>query len=485
MQHQIPFKAKHVTVAIAFTAIFAAGYWARDYWVINEAKAKVEPTKLKTTTSNISDFADFSSIVVNQGPAVVNISVRGSKQSNPFQGFDPNDPFFEFFKRFQPPMPQSERPITGTGSGFIVKSDGVILTNAHVVDSADDVTVRLTNQREYKAKIIGVDKPTDVAVLKIDANNLPTVKLGSAKSTKVGDWVVAIGSPYGLENTVTAGIISAKSRALPDEGYVPFLQTDVAINPGNSGGPLFNLKGEVIGINSQIFSRSGGYQGLSFAIPVDIAMQVEQQLLENGKVTRGRLGVMIQSMNQELASSFGLETPTGALVSSVDPNSAANEAGIETGDVILKFDGHTITRSNDLPPLVAATKPGQKVDIDVLRDQKVITLSASVGEMHTADESPTDFSSEENGKLGLSLRPLTNQEQKQAKVANGLIVVSVTEGAAAGAGIQVGDILLAVNGEKLNGIEALSRILKENRKRIALLIQRDNRTLYIPIKLDK
>lgn len=483
MQHKIPFKAKHVTVALAVTAIFAAGYWARDHWVINEVKAKVEPIKHETTTSNISEFADFSSIVVNQGPAVVNISVRGSKKSNLFQGFDPNDPFFEFFKRFQPPMPQSEKPITGTGSGFIVKSDGVILTNAHVVDNADEVTVRLTNKREYKAKVIGVDKPTDVAVIKIDANDLPTVKLGSAKSMKVGDWVVAIGSPYGLENTVTAGIISAKSRALPDEGYVPFLQTDVAINPGNSGGPLFNLKGEVIGINSQIFSRSGGYQGLSFAIPVDIAMHVEQQLLENGKVTRGRLGVMIQSMNQELASSFGLETPTGALVSSVDPNGTANEAGIETGDVILKFDGHTITRSNDLPPLVAATKPGEKVDIEVLRDQKVITLSANVGEMHTT-ETPTDFSNEENGKLGLSLRPLTNQEQKQANVTSGLVVVSVSEGAAADAGIQEGDILLAVNGEKINGIEALSHILKEKRKMIALLIQRDNRTLYIPIKLD-
>jgi serine protease Do len=407
------------------------------------------------------------------------------KTASPFSGMpqlDPDDPFSEFFRHFQPNIPQGETPVSAMGSGFIVKSNGVVLTNAHVVADADEVTVKLTDKREFKAKVIGIDKPTDVAVLKIDASNLPTVKIGSTQNTKVGDWVLAIGAPFGFENTVTAGIVSAKSRALPDEGYVPFLQTDVAINPGNSGGPLFNLNGEVIGINSQIYSRSGGYQGLSFAIPIDVAMKVEQQLVDHGKVSRGRLGVGIQSINQDLASLFGLDKPDGALVSNVVKDGPADKAGIQPGDVITQFNGKAIARSSDLPSLVAEVPPGQTAKVEIWRKNHLKEITVKVDEMNVA-EAKTDAVETEHGKLGLAVRPLTPEEKAQAEVKHGLLVQDVSQGPAAKAGIQAGDVILAVNGDQVSSVNDLMSELGKNKKTLALLVMRGEDKLYVPINL--
>jgi serine protease Do len=369
------------------------------------------------------------------------------------------------------------------GSGFIVKPEGVILTNAHVVDKADEVVVRLTDKREFKAKVIGVDKLTDVAVLKIDGKDLPTVKIGSTKNSSVGDWVVAIGSPFGFDNTVTAGIISAKSRALPDEGYVPFLQTDVAINPGNSGGPLFNLNGEVVGINSQIYSRSGGYQGLSFAIPIDVAMNIEQQLLEKGKVSRGRLGIGVQSINQDLASSFGLQSNSGALVSNVEKSGPADKAGLELGDVILKFNDQPIDRSSDLPPMVASMAPGSTVKMEVWHKKQLKTLTVRVDEMKATQAQVVIPPDNKQAKLGVSVRPLTSQELAQTQVKQGLLVEEVGKGPAANAGIEPGDVILAVNGDQVNSVIQLHDKLQPNIKNIALLVMRGENKIYVPLKI--
>ncbi len=328
---------------------------------------------------------DFSELAERQGPAVVNISttqvVRNSGQLMPFP-FDESDPAFEFFKRFMPRLPGGvprESENKSLGSGFLISADGYILTNAHVVDGADEVLVRLTDKREFKARIIGADKRTDVALLKIDATALPSVKLADPAQLKVGEWVVAIGSPFGFDNSVTAGIVSAKGRSLPQENYVPFIQTDVAINPGNSGGPLFNMRGEVVGINSQIYSRSGGYMGVSFAIPIDVAMEIQQQLRSTGKVSRGRLGVVIQEVNKDLAESLGLARVMGAVVNSVEKAGPAEKAGIEAGDVILQFDGKPIGNSLELPRMVAATAPGTRVNLQVWRRASLRDLRFGVG----------------------------------------------------------------------------------------------------------
>jgi serine protease Do len=322
---------------------------------------------------------DFTELVEKQGPAVVNISTTQTARSSgrggqPFP-FDENDPMNEFFRRFiprQPGMPgfpgaPRDFESRSLGSGFVVSADGYILTNAHVVDSADEILVRLTDKRELKARVIGTDKRTDVALIKIEATGLPTVRLGDPGTLKVGEWVVAIGSPFGFDNSVTAGIVSAKGRSLPQENYVPFIQTDAAVNPGNSGGPLFNLKGEVVGMNSQIYSRSGGFMGISFAIPIDVAMEVQAQLRASGKVSRGRIGIVIQEVNKDLADSFGLNKAQGAAVNAVEKGGPAEKAGIEPGDVILKFDGKAIVNSSDLPRIVGSTRPGSRVMIQVWR----------------------------------------------------------------------------------------------------------------------
>ncbi|MDP1718499.1 MAG: Do family serine endopeptidase, partial [Burkholderiales bacterium] len=321
-----------------------------------------------------AQLPDFTELVEKQGPAVVNISTTQTARPNPLAPQIPNlqedDPFYEFFRRFIPnPGPgQREFQPQSLGSGFIISADGYILTNAHVVDAADEITVRLTDKREFKAKVIGADRRTDVALIKIEAAGLPLVKFGDPAKLKVGEWVAAIGSPFGFENSVTAGIVSAKGRSLPQENFVPFIQTDVAVNPGNSGGPLFNLRGEVVGINSQIYSRTGGFMGLSFAIPIDVANQIAQQLRTTGKVTRGRIGVVIQPVTKELAESFGLPRSQGALVNSVEKGGPADKAGIEPGDVIVKFDGKAVNASEDLPRIVGGTPPGSKVTVQIWRN---------------------------------------------------------------------------------------------------------------------
>ncbi len=480
---------QRATLGLMVAAAMAAGYGAHAQFgyspfseaqaVPNEVAVVAEPSRRATIT-----LPDFAEIAAQQGKAVVNISVS-SKVKTGFSRFpqvDPNDPFYEFFRRFQPPAPHGAVPARELGSGFIVSSDGVILTNAHVVADADEVTVKLTDKREFKAKVAGLDKLSDVAVLKIDAKDLPTVKIGDPQSARVGDWVIAIGSPFGFENTVTAGIISAKSRSLPDEGYVPFLQTDVAVNPGNSGGPLFNANGEVIGINSQIYSRSGGYQGLSFAIPIDVAMKVERQLLDHGKVSRGRLGVMIQEVNQQLADTFGLDKPVGALVSSVEKGSPAEKAGIEPGDVILKFNGKNIERSSDLPPLVSEQTPGAVAKLELWHKGKSKEITMSVGEMKSAGFSGK-VDEEDSGRLGLAVRPLTPEERRKVDVDEGLLVENVEDGPAAKAGIRRGDVILAVNGERIASIEQLSSSIAKRDKRVALLILRGDNKMFVPVNL--
>ena len=422
---------------------------------------------------------DFAALVEKEGPSVVNVSViqtagRGEAQLPP--GMDENDPFFDFFRRFMPQPPRrGDAPIQqGVGSGFIISDDGYILTNRHVVDNADTVTVRLTDKREFKAKVIGTDARTDVALLKIEAKGLPEVPIGNANRIRVGEWVVAIGSPFGFENTVTAGIISAINRALPDENFVPFIQTDVAINPGNSGGPLFNMRGEVIGINSQIYSRTGTFAGLSFAIPIDVAMDVANQLRTTGKVSRGRIGVQIQGMNAELANSFGLPDAKGALVASVEKGSPADKASVQPGDVIREFDGKAVGSSNELPRIVGLVKPGATVKIKVWRKGEAKDLSITVGETpgeRTARAGDRPPKSAE--KMGLTL----------SETADGLFVEEV-RGSAANAGLRKGDIILSVNNQRVETVDQFrERIgLAPRGRSIALLVQRGENTLFIPVK---
>ena len=374
-------------------------------------------------------------------------------------------------------------PQHALGSGFIVSPDGVILTNAHVVAGAKEVIVRLTDKREFKAKTVGIDRGTDVAVLKIDAKDLPYVVIGNPEAVKPGQWVAAIGSPFGMENTVTAGIISAKYRSLPDENYVPFIQTDVAVNPGNSGGPLLNTKGEVIGMNSQIYSNSGGYEGLSFAIPIDVAMKVKDQLVKYGKVERGRMGVTIQNLNQDLAKSFGLEKAQGALVSSVEPDSPAAKAGVEVGDVILKFNGEAISESTQLPARVADLKPGTSAKLEVWRQGGTKDLTVTVGAMKDAKVAAADdTSAKPQGKLGLAVRPLTPDEREQSGIKDGLVVES-SDGPAARAGVQEGDVILSLNGTPVKSAEQLSTLVTKAGKNVALLVQRGEAKMFVPVQI--
>ena len=486
----LPKPARYGAIALAITATLVGSYVYRSIPCIGEAgaAANVASVAHEPTSKPSVMLPDFTEIVSQQGPAVVNISVSGTAKNEVFEfpGFpqmDPNDPFYEFFRRFQMPAPKGSTPTHGLGSGFIISPDGVVLTNAHVVAEASEVIVKLTDKREFKAKVKGIDKLSDVAVLKIDASNLPTVKIGDPNQARVGEWVVAIGSPFGFENSVTAGIISAKSRSLPDEGYVPFLQTDVAVNPGNSGGPRFNMSGEVSGFNSQIYSRSGGYQGLSFAIPIDVAMKVERQLLDHGKVSRGRLGVTIQEVNQQLADTFGLEKPAGALVSSVEKDSPAEKAGIETGDVILKLNGKEITHSSELPPLVSELAPGSAASLEIWRKGKTRNISMNVGEMKTAG-GKGKAGGQEKDNLGLAVRPLTPEERKQADVAEGLFVENVDDGPAAHAGIRPDDIILAVNGEKVSSVKQLRTLIAKSGKRFALLILRGEMKIFVPVQVE-
>jgi serine protease Do len=426
---------------------------------------------------------DFRSLVQTYGPAVVNVSVRGTVKTSSRlalpPGMDENNPLFRFFG--MPMQPDRSVPMRGEGSGFIVSPDGVILTNAHVVEDAQKVTVKLTDRREYEAKVIGSDSKSDVAVLKINAKSLPVVKLGKPTDLQVGEWVVAIGSPFGFENSVTAGIVSAKGRNLPDD-YVPFIQTDVAVNPGNSGGPLFNLKGEVVGINSQIFSRSGGYEGLSFAIPIDVAMNVGKQLQANGHVTRGRLGVGIQDVDQALAETFGLDVPRGALVSSVEKGGPAEKAGVKEGDVILAYDGQPIDSAGLLPSLVAATDPGKPVTLKVWRDKSAREVQLKVGRMEDKPEVASNDDGTNSGRLGMSVRPLSPDEKQQSDLKDGLVVEDV-DGAAADAGIRPGDVVLSANGKAVHSVEELRAAVSNAKDHVALLVQRGDARIFVPVEL--
>ena len=472
-------------IALAVVGVAGAVYANNDE--LSNPAVPTAPVSSASAAPSPSTMAlpNFSAIVAKSGPAVVNITVSGhTKVAMPdMPQLDPNDPMFEFFRRFQQPgQPGGEMPTRGMGSGFIIRPNGVVITNAHVVDGASEVTVKLTDKREFKAKVVGVDKPTDTAVLKIDAQNLPTVTLGDPSQTGVGEWVVAIGAPFGFENSVTAGIVSAKSRSLPDEGFVPFIQTDVAVNPGNSGGPLFNLQGEVIGINSQIYSRSGGYQGLSFAIPIDVALKVSDQLLNEGKVSRGRIGVSVQAINQALAESFGLDKATGALVDAVPEGGPAAKAGIRPGDVILKFDGHAIQEPSELARLVSDLKPGTEAKVTLWREggEKVVAVRLSgVEELAQTTEVPPELA---KSRLGLAVRPLSPQDGWQSDVKGGLVVERST-GAAARAGIQAGDVVLAVNGYAVTDPSQLREFANKADKRLALLVQRGNNRLFVPIEL--
>jgi serine protease Do len=388
----------------------------------------------------------------------------------------------DFARRFGMPDRPDPRPSRALGSGFIVQSDGLILTNAHVVKNASSVTVKLSDQREFPAKVVGIDEATDIAVLKISARDLPTVTLGDAGHVRVGEWVVAIGSPFGFENTATAGIVSATARALPHQSYVPFIQTDAPVNPGNSGGPLFNARGEVIGINSQIYTGTGGYQGLSFAIPIDIAMKIEKQLVATGTVHRGWIGATIQDVTQPLAEAFGLPKPGGALVSNLEKDGPAAKAGLKVGDVILKVGGNDLQRSGDLPPRIADVAPGTRIDLEVWRHGDIKQLSLQVGEKAATPTSKTADAAKGQGRLGLSVRPLSPDEARTIDEKGGLVVESVT-GPAERAGIERGDVVLAFNGEPVTSVEALRALIAKAHEHAALLIWRDNAKLFVPLDL--
>ncbi len=435
---------------------------------------------------------DFSSLVAREGAAVVNISttriVHDSESDPSSQDSPDNDPFYDFFHRFMPNPPQMphEYQSKSLGSGFIISHDGYILTNAHVIDDSDEVTVKLTDKREFRAKVIGSDKRADIALIKIKAKDLPIVPIGDPSTLKVGEWVLAIGSPFGFDNSVTAGIVSAKGRSLPDENYVPFIQTDVPINPGNSGGPLFNMKGEVVGINSQIYSRTGGYMGLSFAIPIDVAMNISNQLRDNGKISRGRLGVEIQELNQDLAKSFGMNDANGALVASVEKDSPAEKAGIRPGDVILGFNGKKIDSSTELPALVGATKPGSKVKVRIWRNGSEQDIDVTVGEL-SSNAAPS-LNVPENlrvDRIGLGIKDLNMDQKNAAGVDHGVLVVKV-KGAAMQSQMTEGDIILAMNNTDITSAEQFDRLISgiPRGQTVALLVRRGNNSIFVPVKVE-
>jgi serine protease Do len=453
--------------------------------------APVAPIAAQTVVPN------YRAIVAQAGPAVVGVTVEGTHRATAAerqQALPPgaeNDPFFQFFRGlpgFADPRRgggggSPSQPFKGQGSGFIISSDGLILTNAHVVREAKDVTVKLSDRREFAAKVVGSDPATDIAVLRIDAKGLTAVRLGDPKQLEVGDPVLAIGSPYGFEQTATQGIVSAKGRSLPGDAVVPFIQTDAAVNPGNSGGPLFDGSGAVVGINAQIYSQTGGYQGLSFAIPIDVALKVKDQIVATGKVSHARLGVVIQDLNQSLAESFGLKRADGALVSRVSPKSAAAEAGLKAGDVILAVNGEPIERSGALSSRIGMASPGERVKLKVWRDQSAREIEAKLGGAEEDREAAADSSPEAQGaQLGLAMRALTPQERRQVGIEQGLVIEQVS-GAAARAGIEEGDVLIAVNGKPVSSVEQVRGVLKGKPKSVALLVERDGERIFVPVPL--
>jgi serine protease Do len=442
-----------------------------------------QPAPAPRSTARVTGLPDFSNLVAENGASVVNISVleKPLKAGRPGEPGEGEDPLSQFFHRYQMPEPEHMPPAHGIGSGFIVSSDGYILTNAHVVADAATVTVKLTDRREFTAKVIGVDRPSDVALIKIDATGLPAVRFGDLSRIRPGQWVIAIGSPFGYENSVTAGVISGTARTLPDENYVPFIQTDAAVNPGNSGGPLFNLDGEVIGINAQIFSRTGGYMGMSFAIPIDLALNVKDQLLKSGKVNRSRIGVAVQEVNQQLAHTFGLSRPHGALISAVDAKGPGEHSGLKPGDVITSVNGREIEHSSDLPSIIAVLPPGSDAHIGLWHEHKAETVTVrTVLLQDEPAQTAKNESDDDGGKLGLAVRALQPDEQHQLHTRGRLVVEDAT-GPALAAGVQSGDVLLGVNGTAVSTVAELKREVARAGHSVALLIQREDAQIYVPV----
>ena len=446
-----------------------------------------------TPAARVTGLPDFSGLVAEAGGAVVNVSVTEKPQKNlglgPQGPGDGDDPLSQFFRRFQQPGPGPDRapPSRGVGSGFIVSSDGYVLTNAHVVADASEVTVTLTDRREFAAKVIGIDKASDVALIKIAATGLPTVRFGDPSKLRPGQWAIAIGSPFGFENTVTAGVISALGRPLIDgtsqTNYVTFIQTDAAVNPGNSGGPLFNIDGEVIGINSQIYSRTGGYMGVSFAIPIDLALNVKDQLQKNGKVVRSRIGVAVQDIRQQLALSFGLTTPHGALISSVDPTGPGEKSGLKAGDVITSVNGRNIDHSWDLPAIISQLPPGSSARLGIWHDRKATEVTVKTVLLEDSPTQVARASGEDGGgKLGLVLRSLQPNEQQELHTKGRLLVEDVS-GPALAAGLQPGDVVLGVNGVGVATVADLKREVARAGHNVALLVQREDAQIYYPLDL--
>jgi serine protease Do len=442
---------------------------------------------------------DFTRLVEENSPVVVNISTTKKIQRPNLPGVPQFPGMPEELLRYFFGIPglTPERPAPGQipeeqvhslGSGFIISEDGYILTNNHVIDGADDIVVRMRNRKELKAQVVGADARTDVALLKIDAKGLPVAKIGSSQNLKVGQWVVAIGEPFGLDYTVTHGIVSAMGRSLPEDTYVPFIQTDVSINPGNSGGPLFNLAGEVVGVNAQIFSKSGGSMGLSFSIPIDIAMNVAEQLKDNGKVARGFLGVQVQEVTSDLSKSFGLDAPRGALVGETFPDTPAERAGIRAGDIILEFNGHAIHKSSDLPPLVGVAKINQPIDVVLLRQGKKMTLTVKLTELDKAEQlaSGKQGATQEN-RLGASVEALSKEELESLNLPFGVKVLAVKDGAAQKAGIRPGDIIVTVDFQPVKNVEALRQILKQAPagRSLPVRVVRNKRSLFLPLVIEK
>uniref|UniRef100_UPI003FEF694A Do family serine endopeptidase n=1 Tax=Parasutterella excrementihominis TaxID=487175 RepID=UPI003FEF694A len=472
---------KKTAAAAAVTFAFVAGSLVQTSPIAPITSAHAQQAQLP----------DFTKLVEDNGKAVVSIQVTQKaavrKNANPFKGM-PKDKLDEL-RRFGFPFPfpgpdgfedrMPERK--GQGSGFIISPDGLILTNHHVVDGADEIKVHLTDDREFNAKVIGSDAKTDVAVIKIDGKDLPYVKLGNSKDVKVGEWVAAIGAPFGLENTVTSGIVSAKSRNLPSDQFVPFIQTDAAVNPGNSGGPLFNMKGEVIGINSQIFSTSGGFMGLSFAVPIDLALQIKDELVKHGKVNRGRLGVMIQTMSPELAKSFGLEKNKGALIAQIQKGSAAEKAGLQEGDIVILFDGKGIDNAADLSRAVASARPDTEHNVKVLREGKEAEVKVKLDAAADTSVAKGKAAEEARGRLGVTVRGLNDEEKK--KYGDGLVVVE-SHGPASEAGIKEGDVLLSVGGKKIRSFEQFKDAVNAADKTLALQVARDGSRTFLAVKLD-
>ena len=486
-------RMKQITLALAaagFGLAVGAGYNRLDTSALSLANAATPPavTAPVIAPTAAARLPDFTALVDRAGASVVNISTIGKTSPAGLDSDDEDNPLNEFFKRFGGPngpgfnLQPRAVPSRGVGSGFIVSPDGYIVTNAHVVDGANEVTVRLTDRREFTAKVIGTDKRTDIALIKIDAKNLPALDLSNPPAPRQGEWVIAIGSPFGFENSVSAGIVSGVHRALPGGQMTPFIQTDVAVNPGNSGGPLLNTAGQVVGVNSQIYSRSGGYMGVSFAIPADVAANVAQQLKTHGKVNHGRLGIGIQGLNQALAQSFNLPDSSGALVGTVEKDSPADKAGFKTGDVIRKLDNVAVTDSTDVTSRIGNMAPGTRINVEVWREGKPVTLTATIGSFDDSEKiASAGKSAQGEGKLGVSVRALTADEK--AEIGHDGVVVENAGGAAARAGIQPGDVIVSVGSAKVATPAELKRQIDKAAGHVALLIERNGQKIFVPVRI--